>query len=192
MNAKESKGDTLRDISSGKSKQKHLQLDQKQKNVPKKPPPKPPPKRTVPLAPNTTLETVPLGFAQNRYTAQVCLRTRLAAQSLLLLSKESKVPCSVKKAVIFAHFSEEEANNKSFQRRVVRFHDKLVRDPQCSLTPRLQNKQLTKYQILVHQNLVQEAAATTRTPSSLLAGYAEPAKGESHLKVVPARPRMVC
>ena len=112
-------------VAVAKARENFLQVVQEQQNVKKT---KPSPTRTAPRAPNTTTETVPLGSAPNGFAIQVYPRTRLAAQSLFL-SKESKVPCSVKRAMSLAHFSEEEANNKSLQRRIERFKNKMARGP---------------------------------------------------------------
>ena len=70
------------------------------------------------------ISTIPLGGGTNGFAIKVCPRTRVAAQALFI-SKTSHLLCSVRRAMIFATFSDEEASSKSLQRRVQRFLKKL-------------------------------------------------------------------
>ena len=106
----------------------------------------PQPNPTAPGVPTTILQTVPLGSAPNGYTVQVCQRMRLAAQPLFI-SLENNTLCSVKKAMILANFSDEEANIKAFQTNVQRLSGKLTRGPQLSLSPRKLTKAVLGKQI---------------------------------------------
>ena len=72
--------------------------------------------------------TVPLRAGTNEFAIQVCPRTRVAAQALLI-SRTSDLLCSVRRAMISVRFSEEEASSKSLQRRIQRFLLKLQIGP---------------------------------------------------------------
>ena len=85
------------------------------------------------LAPAAVMETIAVGSVKIGCTVGACERTTLAAENLFG-SRSRGLQCSVKRAMLFAQFSEDEANNKkALQRRVQRCMERIVKGPQIIL-----------------------------------------------------------